>query len=346
MKKVNRILGKRMTVKAIEFVFTGLVLVMLILPSINAKSMTQAEYNRYNELTAQGYSPEVAWDQVQEEFHGSDGPFGTGGIDGKPVGGGSGGSGSGSGSGSSGTGGSGGGSKPAHTHEYVEEITKLNSCTEDGLKTFKCSCGKSYTEVLPAYGHDYQIDQSKHTDATCTELATETFVCQDCGDTFVQPYGELAEHDYKLASDSKEATCTEAGKLHWVCSVCGDEYFEDQEPLGHDWNKEYTIERSANCTEQGMKDIRCKRCNEVKTGSEMVIEATGHLENPSHTITEATAFKEGKEIITCMRCGEVISETAIPKTLNIPGLIAGCCVTVIIIFVVVVLITRSTKKKR
>ena len=343
MKKVNKILGKRISLRALRVAFCGLLLIAVIAPAMKAKSLTQAEHNRYKELVAQGYSPEVAWDQVIEEFYGVDGPGGTGGIDGKPVGGGS--SSGGSGSGGSGSGG-GGNTTPAHTHEYVDELTTPNSCTEDGLITFRCSCGKSYTKVLEAHGHDYQVDASKHTDATCTTLATDTFVCTYCGETIIQPYGELAAHDYQLASDSKEATCTETGRLHWVCSVCGDEYYEDQEALGHDWSKEYTIEKSSTCTENGLKDIRCNRCGEVKPGSEVVIEATGHLENPSHAITEATAFKEGKEVITCMRCGEVISETTIPKTMNVPGLIAGCCVTVIIVVIVFVLIIGSVKKKK
>lgn len=325
------------------FVTTVVTLVLVVAcPSVQVYGLTQAEYNRQQELIAQGYSYEVVLDQIAEEFHGCDGPCGTGGIDGKLIGG---------GSGSSGSSGSGGQAtpkpteKPAHTHEYVEEITKPNSCTEDGVKTFKCSCGASYTEVLPAYGHDYQVDPSKHTDATCTELAAETLVCTDCGDEIVQPYGELAEHDYQLASDGKEATCTEPGRLHWVCSVCGDEYFEDQEPLDHDWNNEYTIEKSSNCTEQGMKDIRCKRCNKVKAGSEMVIEATGHLENPDHSITEATAFKDGKEIITCIRCEQVISETVIPKTMNSAWVIAGLCAILGSIVICAIFIARSRKQR-
>jgi hypothetical protein len=335
-KEIYKVLG---TIAAIVVLAT-------VAPAMHSKCMTQAEYNRFNELVGQGYSDEVAWDQVQEEFHAMDGPFGTGGLDGqllssKPSGGGSGG-----GSGSGGSGGSGGGGqKPAHTHEYAEEITKEPTCTEDGLRTYKCKCGASYTEVIPAYDHDYQIDQSKHTDATCTAQATETFVCTDCGDSFVQPYGEFAPHDYQLAGDSKEPTCTEAGHYHWVCFVCGDEYYEDQEALDHDWSKEYTIEKSSSCTESGLKDIRCSRCGEVKPGSEVMIEAIGHLENPSHAITEATTFKDGKEVITCVTCGEIISEVVLPKKMNITAVIAACCV-VMAVALLFIIISISKKKNK
>ena len=35
-----------------------------------------------------------------------------------------------------------------HTHQYAEEITKAPTCTEEGVKTFKCSCNDSYTESV------------------------------------------------------------------------------------------------------------------------------------------------------------------------------------------------------
>ena len=56
------------------------------------------------------------------------------------------------------------------THEYTETVTTPATCTEDGVKTFTCSkCSDSYTEVIPATGHNY-------VDGTCT----------GCGDTVPQ----------------------------------------------------------------------------------------------------------------------------------------------------------------
>ena len=42
----------------------------------------------------------------------------------------------------------------SHKHSYTETITKQATCTEKGLKTFTCSCKDSYTEEIPALGHD------------------------------------------------------------------------------------------------------------------------------------------------------------------------------------------------
>ena len=42
----------------------------------------------------------------------------------------------------------------SHKHSYTETITKQATCTEKGLKTFSCSCKDTYTEEIPALGHD------------------------------------------------------------------------------------------------------------------------------------------------------------------------------------------------
>lgn len=64
---------------------------------------------------------------------------------------------------------SGGGSytSPAqHTHTWdAGVVTKEATCTEAGVKTFTCSCGATYTEDIPAKGHNYNNG-----------------VCSNCGD--------------------------------------------------------------------------------------------------------------------------------------------------------------------
>ena len=67
------------------------------------------------------------------------------------------------------SGGSSGGSytPPAqHTHTWdAGVVTKEPTCTEAGVKTFTCSCGATYTEDIPAKGHNYNNG-----------------VCSNCGD--------------------------------------------------------------------------------------------------------------------------------------------------------------------
>ncbi|MBQ7595800.1 MAG: C40 family peptidase [Clostridia bacterium] len=40
-----------------------------------------------------------------------------------------------------------------HTHKYTSKVTKEATCTQEGVKTFTCSCGASYTESIPVTAH-------------------------------------------------------------------------------------------------------------------------------------------------------------------------------------------------
>ena len=69
----------------------------------------------------------------------------------------------------------------AHTHSYTSKITKAATCTANGIKTFTCKCGNSYTQVIKATGHKYQ-----------TTVVSPTYLvegytlhkCSACGDSY------------------------------------------------------------------------------------------------------------------------------------------------------------------
>ncbi|HBA69448.1 MAG TPA: hypothetical protein DCZ40_08845 [Lachnospiraceae bacterium] len=91
---------------------------------------------------------------------------------------------------------------PDHTHSYTESITKEPTCTEAGEKTYTCGCGDSYTEEIPAKGHNYKDG-----------------ICSECGEKDPDH-----KHSY-TESITKEPTCTEAGEKTYTCG-CGDSYTE------------------------------------------------------------------------------------------------------------------------
>ena len=72
-----------------------------------------------------------------------------------------------------------------HSHSYSEKITEEPTCTANGTKIYTCSCGKSYSETIPATGHTYAS-------ATCTKPKT----CKVCKATS----GEALGHSYKSGS--------------------------------------------------------------------------------------------------------------------------------------------------
>ncbi len=42
-----------------------------------------------------------------------------------------------------------------HTHTYSSSVTKEVSCTENGVNTFMCTCGDTYTEEITSPGHKF-----------------------------------------------------------------------------------------------------------------------------------------------------------------------------------------------
>ena len=47
-------------------------------------------------------------------------------------------------------------------------MTKTATCTTNGIKTYKCSCGDSYTESIPAKEHNF-LNFTVENRATCTQ---------------------------------------------------------------------------------------------------------------------------------------------------------------------------------
>lgn len=47
------------------------------------------------------------------------------------------------------------GIEDVHTHSYTSSVTTAATCTTAGVRTYSCACGESYTESIPATGHNY-----------------------------------------------------------------------------------------------------------------------------------------------------------------------------------------------
>ena len=109
-----------------------------------------------------------------------------------------------------------------HTHNYTETVTKKATCTTDGLKTFTCVCGDTYTETIKATGHKNTIFITE-LKPTCTEPGSEDEYCLDCSEL-------VGTHEIPA--------------------------------LGHDDSGEWIVEKAATCTENGSKVLYCKRCTE------------------------------------------------------------------------------------
>lgn len=80
--------------------------------------------------------------------------------------------------------------EPTHTHSYTSKVTRNATCSTQGVRTYSCNCGHSYTESISTTYHNWEY-------ATCTTPKT----CKTCGTT----EGSANGHNYY--SDGKCGRC-------------------------------------------------------------------------------------------------------------------------------------------
>ena len=105
--------------------------------------------------------------------------------------------------------------QPVHTHTWVEQPgLGIIDCTLDREKNFKCSCGETKSEKIPAPGHD--LRDWTVTPATCTENGQKTTSCKRCSAGFIV--------DLPAIGHIWSAWVKETGLVHKrTCSECGAE---------------------------------------------------------------------------------------------------------------------------
>lgn len=74
-------------------------------------------------------------------------------------------------------------------HNYTDSITQQPSCTVPGVRTYTCSlCSNSYTESVPALGHDWQVKTSVQTEydqsGNMVQQGYTIFRCSRCGEEY------------------------------------------------------------------------------------------------------------------------------------------------------------------
>ena len=69
-----------------------------------------------------------------------------------------------------------------HKHSYTSAVTKAPTCTEDGVRTFTCSCGDTYTEAISKTGHSYTTSIESVTGKT-------VYTCSVCGHSYKSTCG-------------------------------------------------------------------------------------------------------------------------------------------------------------
>ena len=152
----------------------------------------------------------------------------------------------------------------AHAHSYTATVTKQPTCTAEGVKTFRCSCGDSYTETISAAGHVF-VAYVYNNDATEAADGTETAACTICGakDTRTAAGTKIAHvHNY-TAAVTKAATCAEEGVKTYTCS-CGSSYTEAVPVIAHSFG-DYIYNDDATTEKDGTRTATCSVCGKTDT---------------------------------------------------------------------------------
>lgn len=129
-----------------------------------------------------------------------------------------------------------------HVHKYNSGVvTKEPTCTDTGVKTYTCvNNDDSYTETIPALGHDYVTRTETVTvkEAWDEPVLEPRYICNGCGKSFKteEEVGEHivlayhASHDTKCKSYYSDAVQVNTihhpaeteTRTYKVCSRCGD----------------------------------------------------------------------------------------------------------------------------
>ena len=177
-------------------------------------------------------------------------------------------------------------------HEYSQTVTKEPTCTTEGIMTFTCECGESYTQVIPMTDHHYA---AAVTEPTCTTMGYTTHTCADCGHSYRDAYVDARGHECTVTVI--EPTCQGAGYSLNQCKHCDHSYISNlTEPKGHSYTAVVT---EPTCTAMGYTIHTCSDCGHSYVDS--IVEAKGH--SYTAVVTEPTHEKMGYTTHTCGDCG-------------------------------------------
>lgn len=106
-----------------------------------------------------------------------------------------------------------------HAHNYTPSVSLLPTCTEEGFLLYSCPCGDSYTQPIPALGHEVSV--SPELSPTCTLPGhTASSSCTRCGAILVPqeelaPLGHLYENDICVRCGISRQTWDQTADLSW-----------------------------------------------------------------------------------------------------------------------------------
>ena len=196
-----------------------------------------------------------------------------------------------------------------HEHSYLTETTVSPGCLTDGLMTYTCECGDTYTEPIHSKGkHDWNEGEVS-VPMSCLSDGTIQYTCTSCGETREEPIVSPGEHSWNEGTVTSAMTCLSDGTMVYTCTSCGETREEAiPSPGSHTWSDPVTV-KLPSCTEPGQTSITCTVCGETEYTT---LDASGHSWDDGVVTLEPACLEAGILTFTCTVCGETRTES-LPK---------------------------------
>lgn len=204
-----------------------------------------------------------------------------------------------------------------HRHSYTATVTKQPTCTEAGEKTYTCSCGHQYKDVISKTGHTAGSWEVKE-NATCQKEGTEVKKCTSCGTVMETRAIAKTGHTSSDWVVTKEATETAEGIKVKTCTTCGTTLETASiAKVAHTHN--YTWETNGNT-----RTMKCSGCGATGITEECVAGVWGYFDRGA--AEELFSYVNSNRAVTQYGVvdafGNPIGIATVPALTNFDGLYA------------------------
>ncbi|MCM1114700.1 MAG: hypothetical protein NC397_04305 [Clostridium sp.] len=221
--------------------------------------------------------------------------------------------------------------------KFEVKHTVLPEINKEGLDTYTCACGNSYTEKVDAltcaHTGDKTTTENVTKAATCTAVGSKTITvtCDVCGNVVSETTEEIPMTAHTAADELanvKDATCTAKGYTgDVVCKDCGAVITKGTETDMIDHTAGTPVENvtvAPTCTTVGSKTITtsCTVCGNVIDTKTEEVPMTEHVAaDELANVKAATCTAEGYTgDVVCKDCGAVITKgETVPMIAHTPG---------------------------
>ena len=123
--------------------------------------------------------------------------------------------------------------KEDHTHQYDNgDIVKDATCTSEGYKLKKCSCGAQELESIAIDKDAHSWETVTVKEATCTEEGYTEYKCSACGATkHDNKIPATNEHHFTVIAEVVAPTYTSEGYTLYKCETCDKTEKRDVVPM-------------------------------------------------------------------------------------------------------------------